>query len=335
MTSLEAQRLENIRQQQALLANLNIHPLPQKPKSTKSAAHRPPSKKRKLVHTITPTRSSARISAQNNSEAPPKHEQLPDDYDDLPAPRSRPHPSKPRPAVKHEYPTPSPDSLIPKKNAEELRAGWSSWKATARPPRRDQDGTLHFASHSEFLPNRTPEEMLRVGVFGGAYFRPYVSRKLGILVEGDWEELPTDWTDGLDVGECLASRTYDPAVNRYGVSCGQSIEEWEAQGWIDHEWDVRGWFQWYCRFFQGRRCDDDERQVSRWRKCVGETGRWRRMLLKRYGIEGVRTVCDPDRDDELEGGLVRVSPVMHQTCLHWAWRLTQDVLDRYWQEQGG
>ncbi|KAL9115368.1 MAG: hypothetical protein Q9227_000689 [Pyrenula ochraceoflavens] len=340
MTSLEAQRLENIRQQQALLANLNIKPLPHtKPKPVKNTTDHV-SKKRKLVHNIAPTRSSARISARQISPDPlQESHQLPDNYVDVELPRRRPRPSKPRPAVKHEYPTPSPESLIPKRNAEELRASWSEWEATAPSPMRDADGTLHFESHSDFTPNKTPEEILREGAFGGSYFRPYVSKRLGILVEDDWRELPKNWLRGLDVKSLVASSTYDPAANRYGVSCGQSIEEWEAQGWIDHEYDVRGWFQWYCRFYQGRRCDDDERQVGRWRKCVGQTGRWRRMLLKRYGIEGQRSVCDPDaledKAENSERALVSVSPVMHQTCLHWAWTLTQEVLDDYWHEQGG
>lgn len=124
----------------------------------------------------------------------------------------------------------------------------------------------------------------------------------------------------------LTSSTYDPEVNKFGVACGQSIEAWEASGWIKHEFDVRGWMQWYVRFFRGRRCEDDERQVSRWKKCVGETGRWRRMLLKKYGQMGVRTVWD---DGEEEEGR-EVSPVMHQTCLHWAFEVRQEVLDEYW-----
>lgn len=76
----------------------------------------------------------------------------------------------------------------------------------------------------------------------------------------------------------------------------------------------------------GRRCNDDERQVSRWRKCVGETGRWRRMLLKKYVALGIKEVFDDGEDeDELE-----VSPVMHQTCHHWAFEVRQNVLDEYW-----
>jgi hypothetical protein len=119
-------------------------------------------------------------------------------------------------------------------------------------------------------------------------------------------------------------------VNKYKVACGQSIEEWEASGWIRHEYDVRGWFQWYSRFFQGRRCDDDERQVSRWKKCVGETGRWRRMLLKKYMQLGVREVFDDGANEDAP----EVSPVMHQTCHHWAFEVRQEHLDKFWASGG-
>ncbi|KAL8665066.1 MAG: hypothetical protein Q9168_007781 [Polycauliona sp. 1 TL-2023] len=172
--------------------------------------------------------------------------------------------------------------------------------------------------------------MLREGCFGGSYFRPLYSKRLGITISDDYLELPLAWTTGLDVDKYLTSPTYDPDVNKFKVSCGQSIEEWEAAGWIDHEYDVRGWFQWYCRFFMGRRCEDDERQVGRWKRCVGETGRWRRMLIKKYAAAGIREVFDDGEEEEQ----VEVSPVMHQTCFHWALEMRQDILDRYWNGVG-
>lgn len=147
------------------------------------------------------------------------------------------------------------------------------------------------------------------------------------MVEDDWKELPEEWIEDLDPNMYLMNPSYDQSVNKFGVACGQSIEEWEAAGWIAHEYDVRGWFQWYCRFFQGRRCEDDERQISRWRKCVGETGRWRRILLKKYLAMGVREVFDDGEDEDVR----EVSPVIHQTCHHWAYEVRQDDLDRAWK----
>lgn len=64
----------------------------------------------------------------------------------------------------------------------------------------------------------------------------------------------------------LTSRIPKPSVNRFQVLAGQSLEEWEKAGWI---WpgDPRGWAEWYVRFWDGRRCEDDERQVRRCAFC--------------------------------------------------------------------
>lgn len=211
---------------------------------------------------------------------------------------------------------------------EELQASWSSWTPVAPAPERDEAGVFHFTSHPGFNPNKSPSEVLREGSFGGSYFRPLYSRKLGVTVSDDHLELPPSWVQGLDAAQYLTSPAYDPEANKFKVVCGQSIEQWEEKGWISHQHDVRGWFQWYCRFFMGRRCEDDARQVSRWKKCVGPAGRWRRMLLKKYMTSGVREVWDDGADEDAP----EVSPVMHQTCHHWAFEVTQDVLDEYWEE---
>lgn len=99
---------------------------------------------------------------------------------------------------------------------------------------------------------------------------------------------------------------------------------------FDH--DPRGWFEWYIRFWLGRRCDDgeDERQVGRWVRCAGPKGRWKRVLLKRYLDMGVTSVFD-DGDDAAEK---EVSPVVHQTCHHWAYQVCQEDLDEAWRERG-
>ncbi|ROV90634.1 hypothetical protein VMCG_10006 [Cytospora schulzeri] len=208
----------------------------------------------------------------------------------------------------------------------DLQASWSSWTPVAPNPERDETGVFHFTSNPDFNPNKSPSELLREGSFGGSYFRPLYSKTLGVIISDDYLELPASWVEGLNVAQYLTSPTYDPEANKFKVMCGQSIEQWEENGWINHQYDVRGWFQWYCRFFMGRRCEDDARQVSRWKKCVGPTGRWRRMLLKKYMTAGVREVWDDGADEDSP----EVSPVMHQTCHHWAFEVTQDVLDEYW-----
>jgi len=100
----------------------------------------------------------------------------------------------------------------------------------------------------------------------------------------------------------------------YGVKAGQDQVYWEEHGWID-ERDPRGWFQWYCRFYCGRRMDDDDRQIGRWKGVCGEKGRWKNNLINKILNAGASF------DDS------RISPVVRQTCLHWAVEVTEgDVL---------
>jgi hypothetical protein len=102
--------------------------------------------------------------------------------------------------------------------------------------------------HQDFQPELTPKEMLALGVFGGKYMTDCAA------------EYPADWFANAR----LCPDWHDPDLNFFGVNASQPLAIWRAKGWIYHE-DPRGWFQWYCRYFQGRRCPDDERQVRRWK----------------------------------------------------------------------
>ena len=319
--SYELQRLENIKQNQKLLAELNLH-RHRTGVGSGTDLKPPPAKKRKFENV--PSRTSARTASIGR---PSYKEDGGEKYNYVERARPTNKNRSGKRTQKVEDDEEEGPGLVPARDAETIRAGWVNWKPSETPPTRDEYGTFQFDSHPAFLPNKSPEEVIREGCFGGSYFRPLKSRKLGIVIEDDHRELPTAWTDGLDISRYLTSPTYDPEVNKFKVACGQSIEEWEAAGWINHDHDVRGWFQWYIRFFQGRRCDDDDRQISRWRKCVGETGRWRRMLLKKYLALGVREVFDDGADEDTP----EVSPVMHQTCQHWAFEVRQNVLDDFWR----
>ena len=325
MNAYEVQRLENIRQNQKILADLNIQRLTESKNAVPERDSRPPPAKRQKIEN-TPSRTSARIASTTR---PTYNEDAKERYIVAERDRSVKKNKSAGRHTKHEMKgeAEQDNALVPTKDAEMVRVGWTQWEVLAPPPTRDEYGTFHFADYPTFTPNKSPEEVIREGCFGGSYYRPLRSRKLGIIVAGDWEELPQEWTSGLDTGRYLTSTRYDPDVNKYKVACGQSIEEWEAAGWIAHDFDVRGWFQWYTRFYRGRRCEDDERQVSRWRKCVGVTGRWRRMLLKKYVTLGVREVFDDGADENV----AEVSPVMHQTCHHWAFEVRQNVLDEFWR----
>jgi hypothetical protein len=315
---VEAQRLANIEYKSKLLSDLNLHSEPVRVSTKRDRNTDQVTKKRRLDVNTAPTRTSARIAS---ASVRPSYQ---DELDE--APRRTGKQSKGRSkGVKNEDNEAVDVKVNASVDAEEIRAGWARWIPSAAPPTRDEDGIFHFEDYPDFTPNKSPEEVIREGCFGGSYFRPLRSRRLGILVQDDWQELPYEWHSGLDVNKYLTSPDYDADVNKFKVSCGQSIEEWEANGWIAYEHDIRGWFQWYCRFWLGRRCEDDQRQVSRWKKCVGETGRWKRTLLKKYIAMGVRDVFDDGEDDK------EVSPVIHQTCHHWAYQVLQSDLDKAWQ----
>jgi hypothetical protein len=101
---------------------------------------------------------------------------------------------------------------------------------------------------ADFRPELTPKEMLSLGIFGGKYMTDCRA------------EYPEDWFEHAR----LCAERHDPAVNCFGVNASLPLSVWRAKGWIHHE-DPRGWFQWYCRYYMGRRCGDDARQIRRWR----------------------------------------------------------------------
>ena len=73
--------------------------------------------------------------------------------------------------------------------------------------------------------------------------RPFFSRVLNRHIAPDYDEFPSEWIQGLDLGDRLTRPVYDNATNFYQVKAGQSLEDWEAAGWI-RPIDPRGWFQW-------------------------------------------------------------------------------------------
>jgi len=102
--------------------------------------------------------------------------------------------------------------------------------------------------HPDFAPQLTPPQMLSMGVFGGKYMTDCAP------------EFHADWFHDAK----LCHDYHDPRLNFFGVNASQPLSVWRAKGWIYHE-DPRGWFQWYCRYYMGRRCPDDQRQIKRWK----------------------------------------------------------------------
>ena len=101
----------------------------------------------------------------------------------------------------------------------------------------------------EFKPDLTPKEMLEMGVFGGKYMTDTKN------------EFPDSWFNNAK----LNSSKHDPELNYFGVNASKPLSYWRKKGWI-HKDDPRGWFQWYCRYYMGRRHEDDDRQIKRWKQ---------------------------------------------------------------------
>jgi hypothetical protein len=116
---------------------------------------------------------------------------------------------------------------------------------------------------AEFSPQLTPKQMLKLGVFGGKYMCDCT------------KEFPEDWFTNAK----LCPEHHDPELNYFGVNASQPLSVWREKGWI-YEEDPRGWFQWYCRYYMGRRSDMDEHQIKRWRAMIRHIAQIRKNCLK-------------------------------------------------------
>lgn len=133
----------------------------------------------------------------------------------------------------------------------------------------------------EFAPDLTPKTMLKLGVFGGKYLNDCQN------------EFPADWF----ISAQLSPDRKDITLNYFAVDASQPLSEWQSKGWI-HPQDPRGWFQWYCRYYLGRRTDDDLRQIKRWRAFRRHKG-----AIKKY--------CEPFD--------FACRKKQRQALLHWAY----------------
>jgi hypothetical protein len=105
--------------------------------------------------------------------------------------------------------------------------------------------------HQDFRPDLTPKEMLELGVFGGRYMRDCT------------KEFPADWFIHAKFHpKGMPGHTKE--LNYFGVDASQPLSVWIEKGWIFPD-DPRGWFQWYCRYYMGRRGPDDDQQIKRWK----------------------------------------------------------------------
>ena len=132
-----------------------------------------------------------------------------------------------------------------------------------------------------FTPELSPKEMLELGIFGGKYLNDCKN------------EFPADWFLNAKLSEVK-----DKSLNYFSVDASQPLSEWVNKGWI-HSQDPRGWFQWYCRYFIGRRTTiEDQRQIKRWRAFRRHAG-------------AIRKYCEP-YDHQCR-------KKQRQALLHWAY----------------
>jgi hypothetical protein len=139
----------------------------------------------------------------------------------------------------------------------------------------------------EFKPQLTPKEMLRLGVFGGAYF-------IGVdgLIPSD---LPKDWFKGVKLSPDGRKHA---KLNYFGVSASLPLSYWKRKGWMYKD-DPHGWFEWYCRYYLGRRIpEEDQRQIKRWKAMRRHIGQVEKSCRK---------------------GDVACHPRQRQALLHWAY----------------
>ena len=135
---------------------------------------------------------------------------------------------------------------------------------------------------SEFKPQLSPKQMLELGVFGGKYMTDCKG------------EFPKSWFEKAK----LCPKKHDPELNYFGINASQPLSFWRQKGWIYKE-DPRGWFQWYCRYYMGRRIpEEDKRQIKRWK------------AINRH-ISQIKKHC--------RRGDISCRPKHRQAVLHWAY----------------
>lgn len=134
----------------------------------------------------------------------------------------------------------------------------------------------------EFVPSLSPKEMLELGVFGGKYLTDCQ------------KEFPKAWFKKAK----LSPKRKNPKLNFFGVDASLPLDYWQKKGWIYKD-DPRGWFQWYCRYYMGRRLvKEDIRQIKRWK------------AIRRH-IGAIKKNCRP-KDYSCR-------PRQRQALLHWAY----------------
>ena len=170
--------------------------------------------------------------------------------------------------------------------------------------------------YPDFKPNLAPRQIFKLGSFGGTYWRPIKSKFSKNILKNEHKKYPKKWWVGIADNHMINSwDDYDVNINKYKVKVGTTLEFWESKDWIK-ESHPYGWVQWYCDFYNGKKSDDDARQIKRWKNLTGTNGRFLRSLV-RLIIKKNATYDD-----------FTVSPKIRQTLQHWGYRLTKKDFNR-------
>ena len=183
-------------------------------------------------------------------------------------------------------------------------------KKKTKPIRNSITGELMFQDKPDFKPNLTPKQIFEMGSFGGTYWRPiysYINKHSYKNLHKQYEFL-----NSIDDSK-LTKTNYDTSINTYKVKVGTPLEFWESKGWIS-TFHPYGWMHWYCDFYDGKRCDDDDRQIDRWIKTAGPKSRWRRRLINII-LDAKTTYND-----------YSISPKIRQVLQHWGYKLKEKDL---------
>ena len=138
-----------------------------------------------------------------------------------------------------------------------------------------------------FNPNISPVDVIKKGAFGGTYFTDIYFGINDKWYKNSWKEF--DELENID-GKYYCSDFYDVGLNYYGVEVGTSLRLWESKGWIN-KIDPYRWFQWYFRYWKGRRSKDDLRKMNRWNRIVSRfVGILKKLNSKNEGSKKIRQI---------------------------------------------
>lgn len=152
----------------------------------------------------------------------------------------------------------------------------------------------------KFKPELSPQQMLNMGVFEGKYIN-----------DGE-HEFPKEWYKSANKKKKLSKKA-DPSINAFEIKSRLSLQEWKSRGWIPitkEDKDIRGWFQWYCRYWIGRRDPNvDEIQIKRWRSFTRHKGQIVKSIKKMKPVDRPKTKAQ----------IRKHRPRQRQALLQWAY----------------